>query len=135
MGVATHKGREIESKKLLQWGFANFETFKSLQANQSIVEEKVYYGNTNKVQLGVLEDAYITLPKGRQNDVKTRYELNQKMLTAPLAKGQIVGKIIYQLDGRDIASANLKIMSEVQEGGFFSKLWDWLVLTVKGLFN
>lgn len=135
MGVSTYKGREIESKKLLQWGFANFETFKSLNANQSIAEEKVYYGDTSKVQLGVLNDAYVTLPKGRQNDVKTRYELDHKMLEAPLAKGQIVGKIIYQLDGRDIASANLQAMSDVQEGGFFSKIWDWLVLTVKSLFS
>ncbi|OOS01526.1 serine-type D-Ala-D-Ala carboxypeptidase [Canicola haemoglobinophilus] len=135
MGVSTYKGREIESKKLLQWGFANFETFKSLNANQSIAEEKVYYGDTSKVQLGVLNDAYVTLPKGRQNDVKTRYELDHKMLEAPLAKGQVVGKIIYQLDGRDIASANLQTMSDVQEGGFFSKIWDWLVLTVKSLFS
>ncbi|MBN6711317.1 serine hydrolase [Haemophilus haemoglobinophilus] len=135
MGVPTYKGREIESKKLLQWGFANFETFKSLNANQSIAEETVYYGDTSKVQLGVLNDAYVTLPKGRQNDVKTRYELDHKMLEAPLAKGQVVGKIIYQLDGRDIASANLQTMSDVQEGGFFSKIWDWLVLTVKSLFS
>ena len=28
MGVPTYKGREVESKKLLQWGFANFETLK-----------------------------------------------------------------------------------------------------------
>ena len=135
MGVPTYKGREIESKKLLQWGFANFETFKSLNANQSIAEETVYYGDTSKVQLGTLNDAYVTLPKGRQNDVKTRYELDHKMLEAPLAKGQIVGKIIYQLDGQDIASANLQAMSDVQEGGFFSKIWDWLVLTVKSLFS
>ena len=36
MGVPTYKGREVESKKLLQWGFANFETLKTYKANEEI---------------------------------------------------------------------------------------------------
>lgn len=134
MGVPTYKGREIESKKLLQWGFANFETFKTLNADKPVAEETVYYGNENKVQLGVLQDAFITLPKGRQAEVKTRYELERKYLEAPLAKGQVVGKVIYQLEGRDIAKVDLQVMTEVQESGFLGKIWDWLILTIKSLF-
>lgn len=87
-----------------------------------------------KVQLGVLQDAFITLPKGRQADVKTRYELDKKFLEAPLVKGQAVGKVIYQLDGKDIVKVNLQVMNDVNEGGIFGKAWDWIVLTVKSLF-
>ncbi|MDY4280287.1 MAG: serine hydrolase [[Pasteurella] mairii] len=134
MGVPTYKGREVESKKLLQWGFANFETFKALSVDKPIAEESVYYGDSGKVQLGVLQDAFITLPKGRQADVKTRYELDKKFLEAPLVKGQAVGKVVYQLDGKDIAKVNLQVMNDVNEGGIFGKAWDWIVLTVKSLF-
>lgn len=134
MGVPTYKGREVESKKLLQWGFANFETFKALSVDKPLAEESVYYGDNNKVQLGVLQDAFITLPKGRQTDVKTRYELDKKFLEAPLVKGQAVGKVIYQLDGKDIAKVDLQVMNDVHEGGIFGKAWDWIVLTVKSLF-
>lgn len=42
--------------------------------------------NSSKVELGVLQDAFITLPKGRQADVKARYELENKYLEAPLTK-------------------------------------------------
>ncbi|MEE6075783.1 serine hydrolase [Avibacterium paragallinarum] len=135
MGVPTYKGREIESKKLLQWGFANFETFKALEANKTVSEQSVYYGDNSKVQLGVLQDQFITLPKGRQAEVKARYDLDKKYLEAPLAKGQVVGKITYQLDGKDIAKVDLQVMNNVEEGGFFGKIWDWLVLTVKSLFS
>lgn len=135
MGVPTYKGREVESKKLLQWGFANFETFKTLEAGKGVSEQSVYYGDAGKVQLGVLQDQFITLPKGRQADVKARYELDKKYLEAPLAKGQVVGQVIYQLDGKDMAKVNLQVMEEVKEGGFFGKIWDWLVLTVKSFFN
>ncbi|MFZ7343314.1 serine hydrolase [Avibacterium volantium] len=135
MGVPTYKGREIESKKLLQWGFANFETFKALEANKTVSEQSVYYGDNSKVQLGVLQDQFITLPKGRQAEVKARYDLDKKYLEAPLAKGQVVGKITYQLDGKDIAKVDLQVMNNVEEGGFFGKIWDWLVITVKSLFS
>ena len=135
MGVPTYKGREVESKKLLQWGFANFETVKSLPAGQAIKEESVYYGNANKVQLGSVQDSFITIPKGKSADLKARYELDTKSLEAPLAKGQVVGKVIYQLDGKDVASSPLQALQEVQEAGLFGKAWDWLVLTVKSLFN
>ena len=138
MGVPTYKGREVESKKLLQWGFANFETFKTFEAGktgQSISEQRVYYGDESNIQLGVLQDAFITIPKGKSSELKARYELDKKYLEAPLAKGQVVGKVVYQLDGKDIASVNLQVMQEVKEGGIFGKIWDWLVLTIKSLFD
>ena len=135
MGVPTYKGREVESKKLLQWGFANFETLKAQKAGEEISKQSVYYGDKGDVKLGVLEDGFITVPKGKQTDLKARYELDNKYLQAPLTKGQVVGKIVYQLDGKDVAIVNLQALEDVQEGGFFGKGWDWLVLTVKGLFD
>ena len=102
---------------------------------QSISEQRVYYGDESNIQLGVLQDAFITIPKGKSSELKARYELDKKYLEAPLAKGQVVGKVVYQLDGKDIASVNLQVMQEVKEGGIFGKIWDWLVLTIKSLFD
>ena len=135
MGVPTYKGREVESKKLLQWGFANFETLKTYKANEEISKQSVYYGDKGEVKVGVLQDGFITVPKGKQADLKARYELDNKYLQAPLAKGQVVGKIVYQLDGKDVATVSLQALEDVQEGSFLGKGWDWLVLTVKGLFD
>ncbi|GJH43729.1 serine hydrolase [Pasteurella canis] len=135
MGVPTIKGREVETKKLLQWGFANFETFKTLEAGKAVSEQTVYYGGESNVALGMLQDAFITIPKSRQTDLKARYELHSKYLKAPLAKGQVVGQVIYQLDGKDVAKVDLQVMQDVQEGGIFGNAWDWLVLTVKSLFD
>lgn len=135
MGVSTYKGREVESKKLLQWGFANFETLKPFEAGKAISEQKVYYGDSNSVQLGILQDSFITVPKGKLTELKARYELENKYLQAPLVKGQVVGKVIYQLDGKDLVSVNLQVMQDVPEASMLGQAWDWIVLTVKGLFD
>lgn len=135
MGVPTYKGREVESKKLLQWGFNSFDTFRTLEANKAVGEQSVYYGDEGKIAVGVLQDGFITIPKGRQADLKARMEFDQKYLEAPLAKGQILGKVIYSLDGRDVAMVKLQAMQDVGEASFIGKGWDWLVLTVKSLFD
>ncbi|MDO4430232.1 MAG: serine hydrolase [Lonepinella koalarum] len=135
MGVATYKGREVESKKLLQWGFNTFDTFKTLEANKAIETADVYYGSEGKIAVGVLQDGFITIPKGRQGDLKARVVYENKYLEAPLAKGQVVGNVVYQLDGKDVAKVKLQVMQEVEEAGIFGKAWDWLVLTIKGLFD
>lgn len=135
MGVPTYKGREVESKKLLQWGFANFETSKPLSAGQSVSEQTVYYGAVNSVKLGTLKDSYITVLRGKASELKARLEITNKNLEAPLVRGQVAGKIIYQLNNKDIASVDLQVMEDVQEAGMFGKAWDWIVLTVKSLFD
>lgn len=43
--------------------------------------------------------------------------------------------MIYQLDGKDIASTNLQALQDVPEAGIFGKAWDWIALTVKSLFD
>ena len=135
MGVPTIKGREVETKKLLQWGFNNFETLKPLNAGTVVSEQTVYYGKENKVKLGTIEDGYITIPKGKMNDLKARYELTKKYLEAPLQKGDVVGQVIYQLDGKDVAKINLQVLEPVEEASFFVKIIDWIILTVKSLFS
>jgi len=43
--------------------------------------------------------------------------------------------VIYQLDGKDIASTPLQTLQAVGEAGIFGRVWDWVILTVKSLFN
>lgn len=135
MGVPTYKGREVESKKLLQWGFANFETVTALAANKTVLEQPVYYGAENKVALGSINGSFVTIPKGKSGELKARYELTRKNLEAPLSKGESVGRVVYHLDGKDVASSELQVLNDVPEAGIFGKAWDWLVLTVKSLFG
>ena len=82
-----------------------------------------------------MQDSFITIPKGKAGELKARYELDNKGLEAPLEQGQVVGKVIYQLDGKDIASTPLQTLQAVGEAGIFGRAWDWVVLTVKSLFN
>lgn len=128
MGGRTFKGRETESKKLLTWGFRFFETVSPLKAGREFASEPVWFGDTDRAQLGVDKDVYLTIPRGRMQDLKASYVLNSNELDAPLAKDQVVGTINFQLDGKTIEQRPLVVLNEVKEGGFFSRMIDHIKL-------
>ncbi|MEQ5041005.1 D-alanyl-D-alanine carboxypeptidase DacA [Providencia rettgeri] len=128
MGGKSSKGRDAESKKLLTYGFRFYETVKPLQANVDFASVPVWFGDENEVKLGVTEDLYLTIPRGRLKDLKASYELTTTELEAPLTKGQQVGTISFQLDGKIIEQHPLAVLKDVEEGGFFSRLIDYIKL-------
>ncbi|MFC6378401.1 D-alanyl-D-alanine carboxypeptidase DacA [Tatumella terrea] len=129
LGGRTYKGRETESKKLLTWGFRFFETVSPLKAGKDFASEPVWFGNTDRVQLGVDQNVYLTIPRGRAKDLKASYVLQNTELHAPLKKDQVIGTINFQLDGKVIAQRPLVILQDVPEGGFFSRIIDYIKLT------
>ncbi|MGV3068844.1 D-alanyl-D-alanine carboxypeptidase DacA [Proteus mirabilis] len=135
MGGHSSKGRDAESKKLLTWGFRFFETVKPLQVDKEFAAEPIWYGDTDKVQLGVDKDVYLTIPRGRLKDLKASYVLDNVELHAPVSKNQVVGTINFQLDGQVIEQRPLVVMNEVKEGGIFSRLIDYIKLLFSRWFG
>ncbi len=128
LGGHTYKGRETESKKLLTWGFRFFETVSPLKAGKDFASEPVWFGDSDHARLGVEKDVWLTVPRGRAKDLKASYVLNNTELHAPLAKNQVIGTINFQLDGKTIAREPLVVLNEVKQGGFFSRIIDYIKL-------
>ena len=127
MGTASERARKVESKKLLNYGFRFFETITPYKAGEKFVSSRVWMGDKKTVDLGILLDTPITIPRGQKKNLKANFELSQQ-LTAPLAKGTVVGTLFLQLDGEDIAQYPLVTLSEVNEGSLFSRLVDYVKL-------
>ncbi|UXI01905.1 serine hydrolase [Photobacterium sp. TY1-4] len=131
MGTNSPNARKAESKKLLNYGFRFFETVSPHKANATFVTEKVWMGNSDEVSLGVSEDTFVTLPRGQTKDLKASFVL-EKELRAPIAKGDVVGKLYYRVGEEDIAEYPLLALNDVNEGGLFSRLIDYIMLLFKG---
>ena len=135
MGGRTFKGRETESKKLLTWGFRFFETVTPIKPDATFVTQRVWFGDSNEAKLGAGEAGSITLPKGQLKNLKASYTLNQPQLTAPLEKGQVVGTIDFKLNDKTIEQRPLIVMEPVKEGGFFSRMIDFVLMKLHGWFG
>ena len=55
-------------------------------------------------------------------------------LMAPIQQDQIVGKVLYKVDGDVVKEADLVALEPVEEGGIFKRLVDWFKRLVASWF-
>lgn len=134
MGTESERARKVESKKLLNYGFRFFETYTPYAAGEKFATNRIWMGDKEEVDLGILLETPITIPRGQRKNLKATFELD-KQLTAPIAKGTVVGKLFLQLDGEDVAQYPLVTLQEVNEGSFFSKIIDYIKLFFAQFFE
>ncbi|MCS4307996.1 D-alanyl-D-alanine carboxypeptidase (penicillin-binding protein 5/6) [Rheinheimera pacifica] len=125
MGTNSERARQAENKKLLTYGFRFFETFSPYQAGEKFAEQRIWQGEKENIQLGILQSAQVTIPRGQRKNLQADFTLNQQLL-APITKGQQVGTIYLKLNGEDIATYPLVALEDVAKGGFFSRMIDYI---------
>lgn len=134
MGAKSESARERETQKLMAYGFRYFSTHKLYDSFTKVADAKVWVGKTNTVELGVDHEVYLTIPKGRQEEVKAVMNLDQG-LRAPINKGQKYGEIVISLDNKVLAKEPLIALESVDKAGIFTRIWHEFLLLVKGLLN
>ena len=132
-GAPSMQERATQTREILAWGYANFETKNVQAANQVLAKSKVWFGKENDVQIGLAETFNVTMPKGQANAIKTQLVVQPK-LTAPLKKGQVVGKYVASLNGKVIAEKPLVALKDVEEAGFFARMLDHIKQFFSNLF-
>ncbi|MEW5559957.1 serine-type D-Ala-D-Ala carboxypeptidase [Enterobacter asburiae] len=128
LGTKTDRIRFNESEKLLTWGFRFYETVTPIKPDATFIEQRVWYGDSSQARLGAGDAGSITLPRGQLKNLKASYTLNEPQLTAPLAKGQVVGTIDFKLNDKTIEQRPLIVMEAVNEGGFFNRMVDFVLM-------
>lgn len=120
-GAPTMNERASQTRKLLAWGYSNFENVRVQPANQVLARAKVLYAQGGEAEIGLAENFNVTMPKGQANAIKTQLVVQPK-LTAPLKQGQVVGKYVATLDGKVIAEKPLVALKPVEEAGLISRI-------------
>ena len=127
MGASSERVRERETQKLLSYGFRYFETHHLYSAGTELTKAKVWKGGSADVALGVQDDVYLTIPRGKADDLDAQLIVNE-VLTAPIAADSEYGELQVSLDGKLEVSVPLVALESVEEGSIFKRLWDSIVL-------
>ena len=122
MGSTSEAQRATDSLALLNWGFRFFETHAVYDAGKAVSTQKVWKGQANEVNLGVAEPMLVSMPRGKYAQLKPSMDIPQ-VIEAPIEKGQQIGTVRVELDGKVIAERPLVALEAVEEAGFFKRLW------------
>ena len=133
-GTNSEQARAAETQKLLTYGFRFFETQSFYKKGTELAKAPVWKGDTREVQAGLANDLTMTLPRGQAKKLHAEMVLNPQLI-APIAQGQVIGKVEVKLDDKVVHTADLVALQPVEEGGLFRRLWDSIRLFFYGLFN
>ncbi|CEK10682.1 D-alanyl-D-alanine carboxypeptidase family protein [Legionella hackeliae] len=134
MGSPTDAARADDSERLLNYGFRFFETHELYKGGKTISEIPVYKGAVSKLNVGLKDDQFVTIPNGQYQRLSINTKVSQN-LQAPIKKGDKVGELVIQFDNSIIGTQNLYALQDVPQGGIFTRMKDSLRLTFRGWFG
>ena len=98
MGTSSDRARIDGSQALLNYGFRFFETRLLYRAGEAITSARIWKSANENSALGVLEDLYITIPRGSYGSLEMIQSV-PAIITAPVAQGQPVAQITVSRSG------------------------------------
>jgi D-alanyl-D-alanine carboxypeptidase (penicillin-binding protein 5/6) len=121
MGADNKQARADQTRVLFNWGYANFEEASPAQAGATLTSAKVIYGLAPTVNAGLAQPWTLVVPKGQTAAVQTAVTLNPA-LEAPIAKGDVIGKIVATANGKQLGEAPVVALADLGRAGFFERL-------------
>jgi len=134
MGTASEEARVAETQKMLSYGFRYFETHKLYDGGEVINNVRVWQGKENNVDLGIEEEVYVTIPRGRAGDLTASVDV-EDTIRAEIQAGQLMGNVRITLEDELVYEGNVVAMQSVERGSLFKRLLDALTLFITSLFT
>lgn len=119
---------------MYEYGFSSVSELKT-EENAVRKEIPVVGSELKTVKVSSLHKENIVVPNAEKDNIKIEVDL-PRFVYAPLEKGQVVGKVRYMLEGKEVAAVPLTVESacaykEVKRTfagdikGFFSRIFGW----------
>lgn len=108
--------RFTEAKKLLDYGFANYDSITIGKKGDIIATLPVEKSDTTTIDLVLEADAFALLPKGNKGKLDKQVVYHDN-IQSPIAKGDVLGELLVVVDGKEVDKINLVAKNDVNNAG------------------
>jgi len=120
---APNEQRMLEgAQALLDYGRRNFETRLLYPARKVLAEVDVKQGSATTVPVGMLENLYVTLPKGTFDRLNAKIEV-EPSVSAPVEAGQDTGHLSLTFGDDTVTDHALVALEAVPVGNALQQAW------------
>ena len=133
-GLKSEKERADEAKKLLEWGFHNFQSNLLFVDGQEIAYAKVYGGAKSSVPLMAPKEVRLMVPRNMREKIIARVVYNGPV-PAPVQQGQKVGTLKVWRGDFVALEVPLQAADGVEAGSMPRRAFDAATELVIGLFR
>ena len=134
MGAKSEKERADESRKLLDWGFRNFESRLLFDQGATIAEARTFGGTQGRVGLAADGAVKILVPRGSTEKVTAKV-VYQGPVRAPVAAGTPIGQLRVMRGETQALEIPLHAVEDVPQGSLWQRALDGVQELVIDLFK
>ena len=120
-GLPSKKARAIESERIFDWGFREFDNYALFRSGETVADAEVWMGAAGSVPLVIRQDVLLTLSRKAWRAMKVSV-LYDGPFAAPVAEGTPLATLKIEAAGEDPVEYPLIAGSDVSRLGMFSRL-------------
>jgi D-alanyl-D-alanine carboxypeptidase (penicillin-binding protein 5/6) len=133
-GLRSEKERTDEAKKLLEWGFHNFQSSLLFADGQEISQAKLYGGEKGHVPLMARKEVRLMVPRGSREKIIARVVYTGPV-PAPVQQGQKIGLLKVWRGESVVLEVPLQAAESVGTGSMSQRAFDAATELVLDLFR
>jgi len=122
-GLKTARDRQIEAKKLLDWGFRSFEVRTLLDAGTEVGEAAVFGGAKPSIKLKAKTAVRLPVPRGALDKVTARISYRGPV-RAPVPAETELGQLVILRNGVRALEVPVVTAEAVDSGTLSQRAWD-----------
>lgn len=119
MGSPTSAIRFSETAKLLDYGFANYQSIKIVNKSAKVGRVSINKGNLLEINAVASKNLSILVRKEDSNSIQKTVSLHEEV-AAPIEAGDKIGEIIITLHGEEIGSIDIVAEVDVKKASFLN---------------
>lgn len=131
MKAPSSKVRFSNAQALLDYGFANFEYKELVKKDDTLKTLPITKGVKSTINITANQDCSTIISKGNDVNIEQNISINEN-ISAPISKGDVVGKLEFSLNGNIISECDLIACDSVDKIDLISMekliVGDWLEL-------
>lgn len=117
MGAPSSQIRFSEAAKLLDYGFANYNTVDVIEKESTLGALPVQKGKVTEINGIAREEFKLLVKKGEEAQVDQEIILPQ-YLQAPVKKGEKIGEAIISLNGKEVGRVDIITPEDIEKASF-----------------
>ena len=121
-GLSNDKERIEETRKLLNYGFMNFESLKLFSANKEFGKVKVWYGTESSLPIRLANDVTILKSSKDNKDVNVTIKYSEPLI-APIKKGDKIAQMTIALSETNKQHIDILAEEDVEKASWLRKIF------------
>ena len=120
-GMKSSSERKREARKLIEWGFREFDNYKIFEKGEIVTDIDVWLGKDKRVSAFIKEETILTVRRMDSEKVKTTVHYEEP-LAAPIKQGQIVGTLKIKVPNQTLREYPLFAKQSIEKLGFWGRI-------------